>query len=291
MIDNGANDIMMQTPEQLYLDLLKKTLLFTLWPDPPIPITTFNHRYGPLKRFLLTAIRKVLDRQKWQLVQKPTSTLPKRLEGLPCWPSNAHTMNGLKQLDHLQQCIEAILDENVAGDLIETGVWRGGSCIFMRAVLAAYGAQGRNVFVADSFEGLPPANPAQYPADADNLAQLNWLFAVSQAEVEANFRNYGLLDEHVIFLKGWFKDTLPQAPIETLALLRLDGDLYESTMQGLQHLYPKLSVGGYCIVDDYYHFACCRTAVDDYRAQYGIQSALTRVDRKCVYWKKSKETG
>jgi hypothetical protein len=280
---------MVQTSQQLYLDLLKKTLLFTLWPDPPVPITTFNHRYGPLKRLLVTAISKVLDRQRLQLVQKHPSTLPKRLAGLPCWPGNAHTLNGLKQLDHLQQCIESILHENVAGDLIETGVWRGGSCIFMRAVLAAYGVQDRSVFVADSFEGLPPSNPAQFPADVEELERLNWLFAVSQAEVEANFRNYGLLDEQVVFLKGWFKDTLPQAPIEKLAILRLDGDLYESTMQALQHLYPKLSDGGFCIVDDYYHFASCRAAVDDYRAQHGIQTPLNRVDWKCTYWRKCKE--
>jgi predicted O-methyltransferase YrrM len=83
--------------------------------------------------------------------------------------------------------------------------------------------------------------------------------AVSREDVERNFAKYGLLDDRVVFLQGWFKDTLPSAPIGKIALLRLDGDMYESTMDALQNLYPKLSPGGYCIIDDF--FGPCRLAV------------------------------
>ncbi len=275
---------MITSPEQLYLDLLKKTLLSTLWPDPPVPITTFNHERTPLKRFLYRTIANVLDKRKWQLVQKRTSVPAKRLEGKG-WPGNAHTLLSMKRLDNLQQCIETILREGVAGDLIETGVWRGGACIFMRAVLAAHGDQSRKVFVADSFEGLPKADLVNYPADKADFSQLNWLLAVSAAEVEENFRNYGLLDEQVVFLKGWFKETLPQAPIEKLALLRLDGDLYESTIDALTHLYPKLSPGGFCVIDDYV-LPACRAAVDDYRAANGIHERMKAIDWTGIYWQK-----
>lgn len=276
---------MIASPEQLYLDLLKKTLLSTLWPDPPVPFTTFNHQRSPLKRALYTAIATWLAKRKLQLVQQRTTVREKRLEGKG-WPGNAHTLLSVKRLDNLQQCIETILQEGIPGDLIETGVWRGGACIFMRAVLAAYGDHTRKVFVADSFAGLPKPDLTHYPADTDDFSQLNWLLAVSDTEVAENFRNYGLFDEQVVFLKGWFKDTLPQAPIEKLALLRLDGDLYESTMDALTHLYPKLSPGGFCVIDDYV-LPACRAAVDDYRASQGIEARMKAIDWTGIYWQKA----
>jgi hypothetical protein len=82
-------------------------------------------------------------------------------------------------------------------------------------------------------------------------------------EVKKNFEKYNLLDNNVKFLKGWFKDTLPSAPIESLAILRLDGDLYESTMDGLINLYSKLSKGGFIIIDDWGAFPACKQAVKD----------------------------
>ena len=109
--------------------------------------------------------------------------------------------------------------------------------------------------------------------------------AVSLEQVRANFAEYGLLDEKVRFLEGWFEDTLPTAPIARLAILRLDGDLYKSTMDTLQHLYPKLSAGGYVIIDDYWAIAACREAVTDYRQQQGITEPIRRMDWTGVYWR------
>jgi hypothetical protein len=94
--------------------------------------------------------------------------LQNRTEGR-VWPSRALTMVGLKRLDNIQACIEDVIRNNILGDLIETGVWRGGSTIFMRAVLKAYGIAGRRVWVADSFEGLPKPNAELYPADLGDL--------------------------------------------------------------------------------------------------------------------------
>ena len=93
-----------------------------------------------------------------------------------------------------------------------------------------------------------------------------------------------LLDDQVRFLKGWFKDTLPTAPIAQLAVLRLDGDLYESTWDALTHLYPKLSQGGFVIIDDYNHESC-QQAVHDYRTQHGVDAPILDIDRIGVYWR------
>ena len=202
------------------------------------------------------------------------------------WPSSAHTMVGRKRLDNVQYCVEDALARGVPGDLMETGVWRGGVVILMRAILKAHGITDRRVWAADSFEGLPPPDAEKYPHDARLHLNRFKELAISLEQVQENFRRYDLLDDQVCFLKGWFRDTLPGAPVKRLAVLRLDGDLYESTMDALVSLYPKLEVGGYIIIDDYSDIAACRQAVTDYRASHHITSRIVEVDWTGVYWKK-----
>jgi O-methyltransferase len=201
------------------------------------------------------------------------------------WPKQAHSMLGRKRLDNIQFCMERVIEDRIPGDVIETGVWRGGATIFMRAVLRAYDVRDRSVWVADSFEGLPHPSAA-YPADADSTLHERSELAVSLEEVADNFRKYDLLDEQVRFLKGWFSETLPDSPIDRLAVLRLDGDMYESTMDALMHLYGKLSAGGYLIVDDHGAVPACQAAVRDFRNRYGIVSPIIEVDWTAVYWRK-----
>lgn len=202
------------------------------------------------------------------------------------WPAQAHTMVGAIRLRHLRRCAERVLSDGVPGDFIETGVWRGGASILMRAVLAAYGVEDRIVWLADSFRGIPPPNPEKFPADAGVNFHEYPVFAVSLDEVKANFRAYGLLDDRVRFVEGWFADTLASVPARTFAIIRLDGDLYESTMVALDALYPKLAPGGYVVVDDYGSLAMCRAAVHDYRARCGIDVPIEKIDWTGVYWRK-----
>jgi len=202
------------------------------------------------------------------------------------WPRMAHTMIGFRRLSNLQFCVEDVIEKGVPGDLIETGVWRGGACIFMRAILKAHGVRNRRVWVADSFEGLPPPNANKYPADAGLRLHKSKALAVSVDEVRANFKEYGLLDEQVHFLRGWFRDTLPTAPIERLAVLRLDGDMYESTMDALTSLYQRVSPGGYVIVDDYGAVPACRRAIEDFRRKQGTAEPLCEIDWSGVYWRR-----
>lgn len=206
----------------------------------------------------------------------------------------ALTMTPKRRLDNVQSCVEVLIRDEVAGDLIETGVWRGGTTIFMRGLLKAYGEQGRLVWVADSFEGLPEPDETRFPKEAafhkgKTMQHYYKNMAATMDEVISNFRAYELFDEQVRFIKGWFKDSLPTAPIEHLALLRLDGDYYDSTMDALDSLYDKLSVGGIVIVDDYGEDAWtnCRQAVDRFRESRGIQDAMMAVDSKCYWWRKT----
>jgi hypothetical protein len=196
-------------------------------------------------------------------------------------------MVGLKRLGNIQYCITQVLQKNVRGDFVETGVWRGGSSIFMRAVLKAYGVRDRIVWVADSFEGLPKPDGRYQQDEGDKHWKSNAVLGISLEQVKANFAKYGLLDEQVRFLKGWFKDTLPAAPIDQLAILRLDGDMYSSTMDALQSLYSKLSPGGFLIVDDYGSTPVCRKAVDDFRSQHQITDPIQKIDWTGAFWEKT----
>ena len=211
-----------------------------------------------------------------------------KYEGL-VWPTEGETMIGYKRLTNLEFCIIDTINNQVEGDLIETGVWRGGACIFMRALLKELGVTDKKVWLADSFSGLPAPNVIVYPQDKDlNLHLFNEL-AISLEEVKNNFAKYDLLDEQVKFLKGWFKDTMPIAPIEKLSVLRLDGDLYESTIDVLLYLYPKLAIGGYCIIDDWGAIDACRNAVEDYRKVFECNELIQTIDWTGVYWKKEQE--
>jgi O-methyltransferase len=230
------------------------------------------------------AVLPVLRERGWRVVRRGDPEA--RAEGRD-WPPTAETMVGSARLANVLECCVAAVTEGVRGDFAETGVWRGGTTILMRAVLAALGDPDRRVWVADSFRGLPVPDGDRYPADAG----IDWsgvgVLQVDADAVRANFARYGLLDDRVRFLEGWFRDTLPKAPIDRLAVLRLDGDLYESTMDALVALEPKVSAGGFVVVDDYGGWEPCRAAVDDYRRDRGITDPMQSVDWTGVWWRKS----
>jgi hypothetical protein len=267
----------------LYLDLLKKCLTYYLWGESTSTFDPSEVRSRP-RRVLISALNRFLNKRGLVVMRRFEFDPKKREEGID-WPPLADTMIGLKRLDNLQQCLEYIIRHGVAGDVIETGVWRGGAAIFMRAVLKAHDVTDRCVWVADSFMGLPPPSPHLYHADQGDIHHSIPYLAITLETVKANFAKYGLLDEKVKFLVGWFKDTLPAAPIDSLALVRLDGDMYESTMDGLRYLYPKLSKCGFVIVDDY-ALPGCRTAVLDFRDKHGIDEPIQQIDSTGVYWQK-----
>jgi O-methyltransferase len=261
-----------------YLELLKRSLTHTLYPGSDAVGYPPRSR---AKRWLL----KQMEKRGIIAVQVGGDHERRRAEGKD-WPLFGQTMVGFDRLDNLRSCVETVIAEGVPGDLIETGVWRGGASIYMRGILEVHGVRDRTVWVADSFEGLPSPNPAENPADAG----ANWHtadhLAVSLEDVKENFRRYELLDDQVRFLEGWFKDTLPTVRDRTWSVVRLDGDMYESTMDGLTNLYQGLSPGGFLIVDDY-QIEACRRAVDDFRKAQHIEEPLVEIDWTGVYWRRS----
>lgn len=245
----------------LYIDLLKKILLDVIYADVQENPTIKSP--GPYDREL-------------------------RLQGRD-FPRYGHTMMGLERLNNLEFCVNDVITNDIPGDFIECGVWRGGAIIFMLAMLKELHIRDRIVWAADSFQGLPqPSNPldkrgyGNYPLDA---------LQVSLQQVKENIAQYDLLNDQVGFLQGWFGETLPDAPIEKIAILRADGDLYESTMDILNNLYPKLSIGGYCIIDDYGALAQCGTAVREFWEKHNIDPdrACNWIDWAGIYWQKTEE--
>ncbi len=275
---------------ELYLELLKNHLT-----DFHNPVTMQLKPYAPgqgnfFKRIVVNTLINKLAKKSVRLIssKKPTEQDIRNREVGIGWPLNGYTMIGIRRMNNIRFCVEDVIANNVPGDLIETGVWRGGATIFMRAILKVHSIADRNIWVADSFQGLPRPDEEKYPADkGDDLYTLEQL-RISMEDVKANFEKFGLLDDQVNFLKGWFKDTLPTAPINKLAVVRLDGDMYESTMDGLVNLYPKLSVGGYMIIDDYGAMSTCAQAVTDYREKHGIADEIIEIDWSGRYWQKMK---
>jgi hypothetical protein len=270
---------------QLYLDLMKKVLtdLNRIDKGEYKPLTWYRLNR---KQKLLLPLEKLLRTKDYAICKYLAPDITKRLAGTD-WPTYADTMIGFKRLENIQFCIEQVLANGIKGDLIETGVWRGGAVIFMRAVLKAYSITDRVVWVADSFEGLPKPDEAKYRDDEGDSHHLQTILSVSLEDVKYNFEKYDLLDDQVKFLKGWFKDTLPSAPIKNLAVLRLDGDMYESTMDALTSLYPKLSIGGYVIIDDWNVIKACKAAVEDFRTRNNIRDEIISIDQTGVFWKKT----
>lgn len=241
---------------ELYLDLMERVLLGVIHEDPPI---------DPWSGGIFDPALRAKGRD---------------------WPAKAHTMIGFERLRNVRELMSHALGDRVPGDFVETGAWRGGACIYMRAVLKVFGIVDRRIWVADSFAGLPMPDAQRYPAQ--DLGDLHHTFkelAVSLETVQDNFRKYDLLDDQVRFLKGWFKDTLPDAPIDRIAMLRLDGDMYASTMDALQALAHKVSPGGFIVVDDFGAVEGCRQAVADYRRDKGIRAPIHDIDGIGAYWR------
>lgn len=260
----------------LYINLLKKALTAEIYDESGWEIKgpredKWHIKNRPLRYFM---------RKSLLVIKVKPFDEAARKNGMD-WPLFGYTMVGHRRLDNIQLCVESVLKEDIPGDFVETGAWRGGSTILMRGLLKVNEVTNRNVWVADSFEGLPVPKDENDGAD---LSQLDYL-SVSLEQVQLNFKKFDLLDEQVKFLKGWFFDTLPGAPINKIAVLRLDGDLYSSTMDALENLYHKVSKGGYVIVDDYYSWESCRRAVNEFLEKNSLKADIIDIDGSGAYWK------
>ena len=273
----------------LYLDLLKRTLTGAVAEDNDSILGGVRTSGSPLlRKRVADSVGRLVGRFGFELAYKKPFDARAAAQSGATGPRRADSMIGLRRMDNIQHCIEAAIRDEVPGDLIETGVWRGGATIFMRGVAQSLWRHGAQGLGRRFLRRAAAARSREYPADAGDTFHEKGGLAVGVDQVRHNFERYGLLDDQVEFLVGWFKDTLPTAPIEQLAVMRLDGDMYESTWQAIEALYPKLSPGGFCIVDDYGDLvAQCQRAIHDYRDAHGITEEIVDIDGFGAYWRKS----
>lgn len=194
------------------------------------------------------------------------------------------TMVSLERFKNLSNAIETVIKEKINGDLVECGVWKGGTIAYMMKILDEYKIYDKKVYGFDSFEGLPKPN-----LELDGHESEGWegslrasiddcLRAIKRIEISENIKYE--------FIKGFFKDTLENNKLENISVLRLDGDWYESTMDCLNHLYPKVEAGGFIIIDDYGHWQGCKKAVDEFRIKHNITNPLFQTDYTEFWWRK-----
>lgn len=285
---SSAPDARVERAAKLYLTELARRLARIDQEVEPL-----SHLRSSLGRRLRPNSAPRLDRLRFRLAELvlPYDFVPARVVDQQArltgrdYPQSAATMIGLTRLANLRDLVATVLRDDVPGDLIETGVWRGGASLYMRCALAAFGDQSRRVLLADSFSGLPKPGLAGHSQDALDLSGIEYLEA-SRAEVEALFREFGVLDSQVEFVEGWFHETLPRLRGRRFSVIRLDGDLYSSTLLALENLYPGLSERGFLIVDDD-GIPECRQAVHVYREANGIVDEIVQIDESSVYWRRS----
>ena len=224
-----------------------------------------------------------------QLKKKPFDA-HLRSQGLD-WPAHGLTMVGRMRLENIERLLLHMIDAQVPGDFVECGVWRGGSSLFARGVLKALNVHDRKVHLVDSFEGLPKASQAK---DRDVWSEMDFL-KVSLEEVQEPFRQLGLLDYGLAFHKGFFQHSLPPlrkqllANKKRVAVLRMDGDMFESTMDILYNLYDLVSIGGCVIIDDF-AIQEAREAVETFLQHHGLIVEYITIDESSSYFCKERET-
>ena len=227
---------------------------------------------------------------RWMWFLKGLPVLPR---ALAMFKARQYTMTHPRRCRHLWKACKQVLSRNVPGCFVECGVWRGGSSAIMALAMKNAGSQ-RPLHLFDSFEGLPEPTKD----DGTNAAVLSGgrnageLAPINQCQAGLEEVRHLMLDvikadpSLVHFHVGWFQNTLPTATghLGPIALLRLDGDWYDSTKICLECLYPLLSSGGIVILDDYSYWEGCRKATDEYRSRNQISDPICQIDREAVFW-------
>ncbi|MBL9148828.1 MAG: class I SAM-dependent methyltransferase [Phycisphaerae bacterium] len=226
------------------------------------------------------------------LVDFSVRTYDGQTDALPILRTVApYTMTNLERLMSLYQVCRYVERRGIPGDLVECGVWRGGSSGVMAAVNLSYGKKPRDLWLYDSFEGIPA------PLAIDGVAAKNYVGGKDDGSLQTT--NCLVAEESYVLellgklrfprdrthvVKGWFQNTVPVTQPKQIAILRLDGDWYESTKVCLDHLYPLVAKGGAIVIDDYGDWEGCKKAVDEYLASIGFDPMLHHADRTCRYF-------
>jgi O-methyltransferase len=242
-------------------------------------------------------LKAVADRLGVQVTRVPSPRRPER--SVPdiadpafyelCRRCAPNTMTTVERMYALYEGVRHVERHGIAGDVVECGVWRGGSAMLAALALLRRGSSERTLWLYDTFAGMSEPGPHDVSASGERV-QDAWdyyrarrdhpvLAYASLDEVRANLASTGYPEDRLHYVRGKVEDTIPAAAPDRIALLRLDTDWYESTRHELVHLFPRLVSGGVLIIDDYGHWEGARRAVDEYLAETGTQILLNRIDQ------------
>ena len=243
---------------------------------------------------LIDAIRKCIRAFGVDVVRYPSSrdeTLPVDLDDLATESIravSAYTMTSPERLFALIQAVRYVAKAGVPGDIVECGVWRGGSMMAAARTLIECGDQTRALYLFDTFEGMSAPTDKDVAIDGQSADALltrqdksdprsAWCLATIE-DVKSGMSSTRYPTDRIRYIRGKVEDTIPGNAPEKISILRLDTDWYESTKHELENLYPRLSPGGVLIIDDYGHWKGAREAVDEYLKTKGIKLLLNRID-------------
>lgn len=198
------------------------------------------------------------------------------------------TMTSSARIFSLCEAVKYLQENNIQGDVVECGVWRGGSMMAIAEVLKQSGSTNRDLYLFDTFEGM--SLPSEHDVDLSGVTASKlmashdkknedsvWCIA-SIEEVDANLKTVGYPPDKIHLIKGMVENTIPAGAPDKIALLRLDTDWYESTKHEMEHLFPRLVPGGVLIIDDYGHWQGARKAIDEYLREHHVRILLNRID-------------
>jgi O-methyltransferase len=242
---------------------------------------------------LNSLIRSAFDKLGYEIRKSPKTQMPVELSReerdiINYVMSNKLTMVSYERLWTTLMACKFAIEKNIQGDFVECGVWRGGNAMVAAELFKLYGVS-KKVWLFDTFKGMTEPTDADVEAGSDTSARQEferaqrdthnkWCYA-SLADVRNNFLKKGLMSEHIVFVEGDVCQTLDGARIpDKICVLRLDTDWYESTKKELEVLYPKLSLGGCFIIDDYGYWAGSKKATDEYFDMHGNRPFLQYTD-------------
>lgn len=219
----------------------------------------------------------------------PTAAFPRDFEpaDIETWHAvSPYTMTSPERVFALRSAVHYVVQNGIPGDIVECGVWKGGSMMAVARTLRELGDSSRMLYLFDTFEGMPPPTAADVDhAGEEARTRLRrsgkddnvWAIAPLE-QVKRAVLSVGYDPAKIRFVQGRVEDSIPGEAPPTISLLRLDTDWYESTRHELIHLFPRLSRGGVLIIDDYGHWQGARRATDEYLAQNRIKLLLNRID-------------
>lgn len=245
-----------------------------------------------MKQLFTRPIRRLLGRLGYEVVRPdaaaPSSAYPIDFDDALialCERVKPFTLTSPERIAALRDAVRYVARAGVPGDVVECGVWRGGSMMVVALTLAELGVTDRDLYLFDTFTHMP--FPGEEDVDLFGVPAADVYDAASEAEafrylpleaVQAALASTGYPTERMHFVQGMVEETIPDAAPAEIALCRLDTDWYASTAHEMAHLFPRIAPGGVLLIDDYGHFMGAKQAVDEHFAAHGPEVLLQRID-------------